>query len=183
MSCAPLPLVRRLAPEDAAAYQSLRLRGLQESPASFSASYADESSRTLDDIRARLSPTADGSRCVFGAFESGCLAGFLAFLRPERTKLRHWAELAGMYVAPEMRRRGFGGALIDAAVNQARSLPGLRQLKLGVNGDNLPARLLYVSRGFRCVGSHPEALFVSGRYHDEEFYVLSLSPYPGTCGA
>jgi RimJ/RimL family protein N-acetyltransferase len=183
MSPVHLPLVRRLAPEDAAAYQSLRLRGLQESPDSFSASYADESDRTLDEVQARLSPAADGSRCVFGAFENDSLAGFLAFLRPERAKLRHWAELAGMYVVPEMRRRRFGGALIDAAVSHARALPGLRQLKLGVNGDNLPARLLYVSRGFRCVGSHPEALFVSGRYYDEEFYVLSLSPFPRTRGA
>jgi ribosomal protein S18 acetylase RimI-like enzyme len=168
-------LIRQLTPADAAAYQSLRLRGLQDSPSSFSASYADEAGRALGEVEARLSPVADGSRCVFGALESGSLAGILAFVRPERDKLRHWAELAGLYVVPESRRRGIGGALIDAAISHARLLPGLRQLKLGVNADNLAARLLYVSRGFRCVGVHPESLFVDGRFYDEELYVLPLS--------
>jgi len=66
-------------------------------------------------------------------------------------------------------------ALIDTAVGHARSLTGLHHLKLGVNADNLPARLLYVSRGFRCVGVHPHSLFVDGRYFDEELYILPLS--------
>jgi GNAT superfamily N-acetyltransferase len=122
----------------------------------------------------RVTPAADGSRCTFGAFVDDQLAGILALIRPQRAKLRHCAELAGMYVAAEFRRRGLGGALIDAALVHARTLGGVRQLKLTVNAANLAARLLYQSRGFIRVGVEPEALCVDGRYYDEELYLLRI---------
>jgi ribosomal protein S18 acetylase RimI-like enzyme len=100
--------------------------------------------------------------------------GILAFVRPTRAKLLHCAELAGVYVAPQFRRRGFGRALVDAALAHARSLPGLRQLKLTANATNTPARSLYQSRGFKRCGAEPEALCVDGRYYDEELYFLRL---------
>jgi len=112
---------------------------------------------------------------VFGAFVEDRLVGLLAFVRPQRAKLRHCAELAGMYVAPEFRRRRVGRALLDAAITHARALPGLRQLRLAVNADNLAARSLYQSRGFQCVGVEPDAICVEGRYYDEVLYVLRLN--------
>jgi ribosomal protein S18 acetylase RimI-like enzyme len=168
-------MIRQLTPHDAAAYQTLRLRALRESPTAFSASHADEADRSPAEVAARLTPAPDGSRCVFGAFSGDRLAGFLAFIRPERAKLRHRAELAGTYVAPEFRRAGLGGMLLDAAVDHARSQAGVRQLHLGVNAANDAARSLYRSRGFVCVGVHPEALCVDGIYYDEELYVFHLT--------
>jgi ribosomal protein S18 acetylase RimI-like enzyme len=170
--------IRQLTAEDAAAYQALRLRALQESPTAFAASYADEVARSPPEIAARVTPAPDGSLCVFGAFVGDQLAGLVAFIRPRRAKLLHVAELAGMYVAPEFRRRGLGGALVDAALAHARSLPGVRQVKLAVNATNLAARSLYQSRGFTCYGVEPEALCVEGRYYDDELYVLRLSTPP-----
>ena len=167
--------VRQLCAQDAPDYQALRLRALEDCPTAFSASYSEESARSPSEVEARITPAADGSHCVFGAFIDDRLAGFVAFVHPERAKLRHWAELAGMYAAPEFRRQGLGGALLDTALAHARGLPGLRQLKLGVNATNLAARLLYQSRGFRCVGVEPQAIFVEGRYYDVEHYVLRLN--------
>ncbi len=166
--------IRQLNSDDAQAYQELRIRGLYESPSAFSASPAEEEGRSLAEVAKRVTPAADGSLCVFGAFSGSDLVGVLAFVRPTREKLRHGAELCGMYVAPEMRRRGFGGALLDAALAHARSLPGVRQLKLTVNATNAAARSLYESRGFVQVGVEPEALCVEGRFFDEELYVLRL---------
>jgi ribosomal protein S18 acetylase RimI-like enzyme len=170
--------IRQLTADDAAVYQALRLFALQESPEAFSSSPSDEADRSPEEIAARLTPAPDGSRCVFGAFARDRLAGFLAFIRPERPKLHHWADLAGMYVAPEFRRRGLGGALLDAALAHVRSLPGLRQLRLSVNASNVAARSLYQSRNFKCVGVEPEALCVEGRYYDLELYVLRLTSSP-----
>jgi ribosomal protein S18 acetylase RimI-like enzyme len=170
--------IRQLTTEDASAYQALRLRALQESPTAFSSSYSDEMDRSPSEIAARVAPAPDGSLCVFGAFAGDRLAGMLAFIRPRRAKLRHATEFAGMYVAPEFRRRGLGGALLDAALAHARSLPGVRQVKLAVNAANLAARSLYQSRGFTCFGVEPEALCVDGRYYDEELYVLRLPTPP-----
>jgi ribosomal protein S18 acetylase RimI-like enzyme len=168
-------IVRQLTAHDATAYQTLRLRGLQECPTAFSASYADEASRSPAEVATRVTPAPDGSVCVFGAFLGDQLAGILAFIRPQRAKLRHAAALAGLYVAPEFRRRSLGRALVDAALAHARSLPGVRQLKLTVNATNVPARALYQSRGFTRWGVEPEALGVEGDYYDEELYVLRLS--------
>jgi ribosomal protein S18 acetylase RimI-like enzyme len=167
--------VRQLTADDASAYQTLRLLALQESPTAFSSSYSDEAGRSPSEVASRVTPAPDGSLCVFGAFVNDRLAGFLAFVRPKRAKLLHSAELAGMYVAPEVRRRGVAGALLDAVIAHARSLPGMRQLKLAVNATNDAARSLYLSRGFTLFGSEPDALCVDGRYYDEEYYVLRLT--------
>jgi ribosomal protein S18 acetylase RimI-like enzyme len=167
-------IVRQLTPQDAAAYQQVRLRALRDSPTAFSASYEDEARRTLDEVAPRLAAAADGSLCVFGAFESATLAGFVAFIRPQRKKLLHSAELAGMYVVPELRRRGLGRILMDAVIAHARSLSGVRQLRLGVNAANDPAVHLYQSAGFTRCGVEPDALCIDGVYYDEDRYILRL---------
>lgn len=167
-------LIRSLTASDAASYQELRLRALQECPTAFSASYADELRRSPSEVVTRVTAAADGSFCVFGAYLEEQLVGILAFVRPVREKLRHSAELAGMYVASEARRRGLGGALIDAAITHARSLDGIRQLRLTVNAVNAEARSLYQRKGFRCFGVEPDAICVDGRYYDEALYQLPL---------
>jgi ribosomal protein S18 acetylase RimI-like enzyme len=169
MTVAPLAAV------DAAEYRELRLFGLGESQSAFCSSPADEADRPLDWFAAKLTPAADGSACVFGARVDGRLVGILGFTRQSRAKLRHWATLTGLYVHPDARRCGVGGTLVDAAVAHARTLPGLRLLRLAVTAGNRAACALYESRGFRCVGVEPEVVFADGRYHDEELRVLRLS--------
>jgi len=166
--------VRPLDPTDARAYQRLRLLALQESPTAFSASHADEAGRTIDEVATRITPAADGSICTLGIFEGDELVGFVAVIHPQREKLRHGAELAGMYVAPTFRRRGFGSALLEGAVAHARSIAGVRQIKLGVNATNAEARALYQSIGFASYGVEPDALQVDGTFYGEERYVLRL---------
>lgn len=166
--------VRHLTAEDAAAYHNLRLRALHESPTAFSSTYAQEAGRSTSEIAERVTPAPDGSRCVFGVFVGEQLVGNLTFVRPQSEKLLHCAELMGMYIAPEFRRRGFGRALVDTALAHARSLPRVRQMKLTVNAANTAARSLYQSMGFDCFGVEPEAICVDGRYYSEEFYILRL---------
>jgi ribosomal protein S18 acetylase RimI-like enzyme len=171
--------VRLLDPADARAYQRLRLQALQESPTAFSASHADEVGRSLDDVAARITPAADGSVCMFGIFEQEELAGFVAVIHPQREKLRHGVELAGLYVEPSFRRRGFGRALLKAVLAHAHSITGIRRIKLGVNASNVGARALYQSFGFTSYGVEPDALQVDGMFHAEEHYVLRLDPVAG----
>ena len=137
--------VTQLTSQDAAAYQSLRLGALRESPTAVSSSYEQEAARAPAEIATRVTLAADGSFCVFGVFAEEELGSFLAFVRPQRGKLRHCTELAGTYVAPKFRRRGFGGALVNAVVAHARSLDGVRQVKLGVNATNMVLLLIMLS--------------------------------------
>jgi GNAT superfamily N-acetyltransferase len=166
-------IVRQLRAQDAPAYQGVRLRGLQESPMAFSSSYEEESQRTSLEIAARVTPELDGSRCVFGTFDEDNLVGILAFIRPHTKKLRHCGQLAGMFVIPQYRGYGHGRALLDAAVSHARSV-GVRQLKLGVNATNIAAKQLYLSTGFTCCGTEPDAILVGGIYYAEETLILRL---------
>ena len=166
--------IRPLFSHDAMTYQALRLRGLQESPTAFSASLAEERDRTPAEIAPRVSPAADGSKCVFGAFRAGTLVGMVTILRPQAAKVRHCAQLAGMYVDPGFRRRGIGRALLGAVIDHARAMGDVRQLRLGVNADNTGARQLYEAVGFSCFGVEPDALHVDGRFYGEAHYVLRL---------
>src|SRR5487761_1318477 len=147
--------IRPLDPTDAQAYQELRLLALRESPTAFSASHADEAGRSMEEVAARITPAADGSIRMLGIFVRDELAGFVAVIHPQREKLRHGVELAGMYVAPAFRRRGFGRALLEAAVAHARSIAGVSQIRLGVNVANAGARALYRSVGFASCGVEP----------------------------
>lgn len=167
--------VRSLGPADAPAYQRLRLLALEESPTAFTASHVDEAGRSMDEVAARITPAVDGSIRMLGIFELDELAGFVAVVHPQREKLRHEVELAGMYVAPAFRRRGFGRALLKAAVAYARSIVGVRQIRLGVNVTNTGARALYRSIGFASYGVEPDALQVDGVFYGEERYVLRLN--------
>ena len=164
--------IRLLDRHDAPAYQALRLQALRDSPHAFSASHEDEAVRSLDEVAARIAPAADGSVRMFGVFERGELAGFEALIHPQRAKLRHGAELAGMYVAPAWRRHGLGSALLHAVIAHARSIGGVRQLGLGVNATNAAAKALYRSAGFVRWGVQPRALQVDGVFHDEEHMLL-----------
>ncbi len=170
--------VRQLNRADAQAYQTLRLQALQESPTAFSASYEDEVGRSIDEVVARITPASDGSICMFGIFEQDELCGFVAVVHPQREKLRHCAELAGMYVAPAFRRRRLGRALLETAIAYIRSIPGVRQVKLGVNATNPAAKALYQSMGFESYGVEPDALNVDDTFYGEKLHSLRLTSVP-----
>ena len=55
--------------------------------------------------------------------------------------------LEELYVVPERRGQGLGGALLDAAIELARE-QGARDMHLGTAETDLAARALYESRGF-----------------------------------
>jgi ribosomal protein S18 acetylase RimI-like enzyme len=80
-----------------------------------------------------------------------------------------------MYVAPEVRGRGLGRMLLEAAIAQARATPGIEQLMLAVNATNVPARNLYLAMGFEPFGREPRALKIDGHYFDEDYMALFLN--------
>jgi ribosomal protein S18 acetylase RimI-like enzyme len=165
--------IRRLAPSDAAAYRALRLRGLAEHPDAFTSSVDAEAAKPISAIEARLAP--DGPDVVFGAIVDGTLAGVVGLGREPRAKNRHKANVFGMYVAPEFRRRGIARALLRHLIAVARQERELEQLVLTVTHSNVSARSLYESEGFRSFGIEPRALRIADRYYDKNHMVLFLA--------
>ncbi len=165
--------IRRLTPDDAAAFQSIRMLALQESPAAFASSYDEEKDIPLSTFAQRLAYQADQGR--FGAFDGDDLIGVVALGREGMQKLSHKAIIWGMYMKPACRGRGIGKALMQEAIALAHSVPQIRQINLVVNADNQGAVRLYESIGFKMFGREADAGIVNGIAHDDIHMCLQLA--------
>jgi ribosomal protein S18 acetylase RimI-like enzyme len=101
-------------------------------------------------------------RGVFGVYVDGELSGFVALGREKSRKFSHKAQIWGMYVAPALRGKGLGRALLSHAIEFARSIPGVCRINLIVNAQNEQAVNLYRSAGFEVFGREPDAMCVDG---------------------
>ena len=144
------PVIRLLEPPDAAAFQSLRLEGLQRHPESFRATFEEEAARSPADVTRRLVEEA-----VFGAFVDGGLCGIAGFGQASQTKKRHKGELWGVYVREDARGEGLGSALVAAVIEHARGR--VVQLHATVAATDQPAARLYRRLGFEPYGLEPGA--------------------------
>lgn len=160
---------RLLGPGDAVAYRELRLLGLQESPAAFGSSHAQESARNLEFFEGRVNPTAD--QWVLGILSEAGLVGVAGFVRDGGVKTRHKGCIWGMYVHPDWRGRGIGRQIMIAALARIDATPGLRWVRLSVTAGNTAALKLYESSGFVRYGEEPEALLVDGVYYATHYLV------------
>ena len=159
--------VRRLRPEEAAAFQALRLEGLAHHPCAFAASHDEKAWQTLVEVAARLE-----RQPVFGGFEGSALLGIAGFTVPSRAKKRHKGLLWGVYVREAARGRGLGRSLVVQVIEHARA--HVVQLHAAVVTTNHAARRLYRSLGFSTYGLEPRGLACEGRYFDQELMVLTL---------
>ena len=165
-------LLRALTPEDAAAFQALRLRGLQECPEAFASSHEEEVGTPAAEIERRLRPKPDSA--IVGAFREGELVALTGVQREGMAKLAHKAFVWGVYVAPEARGNGVGSKVVSHALNYAAETLGVRQVNLGVNTKNAAAVALYSKLGFVQYGLERGFLLVAGELHDEYQMVCLL---------
>jgi ribosomal protein S18 acetylase RimI-like enzyme len=163
--------VRRLGPDDAAAFQALRLEGLATDPCAFAASFEEEAGYTLIEVAARLQ-----RQPVFGAVTEGILLAVAGFSMPEIAKKRHKGLLWGVYVREAARGRGLGRAVVARGIVDARA--HVMQLHAAVVTSNEAARHLYRSLGFEPYGVEPRGLACAGRYFDQELLILILDREP-----
>jgi len=79
---------------------------------------------------------------------------------------RHVRQIQGLQVSTDVRGRGVGQALVEAACVAARA-QGARRITLRVLGHNIPARRLYERCGFHVEGVLPEEFLLDGAYVDD----------------
>lgn len=169
----PALRVRTLEPDDATSLIALRREALVSAPLAFAASPEDDVGLSLDFVRSSLG-TGDNS-AVFGAFLGERIVGMAGVAREGKRKFRHKAIVWGMFVTPDARRSGAGTALLAAAIERARSWPGVVQVHLSVSETAEDARRLYARAGFREWGNEPRALEWDGRFADERHLVLDIA--------
>lgn len=167
----PFPL-RRLGPDDAAAFRALRLAMFARHPGEFRYTPADEAATSLAATAERLATSY-----VVGAFHGDApgapLVGVAGLTRQTGEKLRHTALLWGMYVAEPARGTGLGDRLVaDVLAHAAQE--GIARVVLTVMANNARAERLYARWGFARYGVDPGAVLVDGVPRDEALMVRHL---------
>jgi len=136
--------IARLTLDDAERFRKIRLASLWESPEAFGSTYQQMAS-----LPSEAWPEQLRNLPTFVAVQDGQDAGVIrSAMDPGQPDTAH---LISMWVAPEARGHGVGGALVDAVADWARS-QGLKQLALDVIDDNEPAIALYRRTGLKPTG-------------------------------
>ena len=169
------PHIRPLTEADAEIYHDLRLRALREHPSAFAQPYESQAATQMSDVALRLQEASESPHeFILGLFLDGTFIGMVGFRRERRERVQHKGTIWGMYIASEAQGRGLGRALMHEAISRASSMPGLRQISLGVISGNAYARNLYISLGFESYGLEKRAILVNGNYHDDELMQMFL---------
>ncbi|CAI8964357.1 GNAT family acetyltransferase [Pseudomonas sp. IT-P253] len=145
-------------------YRALMLEAYDLHPQAFTSSVRERAVMPLSWWESRLTGKLD---VVLGAFEEGKLAGIVGLAFESREKARHKVTLFGMYVSGKVRQRGLGYQLVQAALKQAQTHPGLKLIQLTVTAGNEAALNLYQRCGFIQFGLEPLAVRVGEDYFDK----------------
>jgi RimJ/RimL family protein N-acetyltransferase len=152
--------IRRLIPDDMLGYRELMLEAYARHPDAFTSTVSERAALPMSWWQSRLSETPLASEVVFGAFEHDRVIGVAGLSFATREKTRHKATLFGMYVPPAFRHRGVGRELVLAALEHARTRPGVVLVQLTVTQGNAGAHALYEHCGFVPFGVEPLAVAV-----------------------
>jgi GNAT superfamily N-acetyltransferase len=151
---------RVLTETDVAAFCQLRRRALDEEAEA--AGTVPPSMASPEELAERFKAEWSGQNAfVMGAFDAA-LVGIVGCQRDGGSAAMLW----GMYVVPERRRHGVGKRLVLDVIARVGQWRDVKQLWLDVAATNRPARSLYLSCGFRVIGS--------GAGPDEERMALDL---------
>ena len=132
--------LERLSAEEGPRLRAIRLRALLDAPDAFGSTFEETSGRPAENWSKQLQDLP-----TFVAVRDGHDVGMVRCARDDAALETAW--LISMWVAPEVRRSGVGGVLVDAVIDWARS-SGVNRLLLDVADHNAPAIALYMRKGF-----------------------------------
>jgi ribosomal protein S18 acetylase RimI-like enzyme len=172
-------MIRRMGPEDLHQYKRLRDEALECHPESFTSDPDTERPRSPESYLGRLGlGEPRGGTFLLGAWIGDELVAHVACEREFKPKLRHRANIVGMYVQERHAHRGIGRRLLAACIDLARQAQGLEMLTLTVTSSNTRAQRLYEAAGFQVYGVLPRALRIqTGRkvqYYDKTLMLMML---------
>jgi len=133
--------------------RAVRLRALADTPDAFGMTLAEDEARLPEDWQMECEDDVAAmffavcQRSDVGFVVGDCYSEFDRYTHEERVAGLFW-----MWVAPEARGRGTGGALIEAVIGWARQ-NRYRRISLDVGNENAPAIQLYKSKGFLPTGN------------------------------
>lgn len=148
--------IRQVRSDEWRAWRDLRIRALADAPDSFAETL--EAARARDELAWRSFVAAAPERLCLVAERDGVAVGMCVIVIASEDQRQ--ANLYAMWVAPEARGAGVGGALVDRALAWSRARAAL-EVTLRVSDRQVAARRLYEKRGFCATGERqplrPEA--------------------------
>lgn len=165
---------RLLLPAEAEAYARLRRAMLVDVPRAFSSSPGEARGEQADSIVEYLSDPHHAIIVVDHPEKPGELAASAGINRMMHRKMRHRADIWGVYCVPDLRGRGLGRAVMLRAIEHARSWDGVEVVALSVSARSPEAIALYESLGFVRWGTEPDAMRIDGESFDEVHLALHL---------
>lgn len=132
--------LEQLTADEGPRLRAIRLRALRDARDAFSTTFEEAAGRTPDEWSKQLRALP-----TFVAVDGTVDVGMVRCDRDNASQDTAW--LISMWVAPEVRRRHVGSALVDVVIEWARA-QGMRRLLLEVAVDNAPAIALYARMGF-----------------------------------
>lgn len=130
-------------------WRSLRLRAVEESPTSFRGNLAEESAEADERWIELIGQAADNPNGLLLVAEADSDPVGMLFGRIDDSS--RYLDVGAMWVDPEIRRKGVGRGLVDAALNWARAA-GASQAELWVTVGNDAAERLFTESGFTPTG-------------------------------
>jgi RimJ/RimL family protein N-acetyltransferase len=145
---------------------------LRNDPSAFGADYESALQLTERHFQERTHYVEDNF--IIGAFAADALLGSCGARRDSGVKRQHIGYIWGMYLSIQHRGTGTAAALLAAAIEGLKKLPGLELIQLAVTTGNRAAEQLYVNAGFQEYGVEPAALKVDGTNYDERLMWLPI---------
>jgi len=144
-------------------YRELRLKALMDNPLAFDSSPKEEGQLSDEEWKEKLHEPND-----FKVFveDNGRLVAKMEVEWNMREKVRHIAEVYGVYIDPTYRGQGLGKMLMDEIERLAKD-HGIEKLWLDVVVTQEPAKKLYRKLGFREIGRTEKSIKVDGKYYDK----------------
>lgn len=165
-------IIQKITINNAEDYRKIRLEGLYNNPSSFGTTYSEEALKTIDEFRNRI--PVDNNNFILGCYEDEKLIGIVVFSQEERIKVKHKAYIRSMYVKQEYRRKGIGKLLLKELIEKAKAINDIEILLLDVVTNNISAKQLYLSFGFKIYGIEKMAYKFNNQYFDMDYMSLRI---------
>lgn len=141
-------------------HRNLRLEALKTDSIAFGSSYEEEA-RLPKEIWIKRAKGA-----LF-AFSNGKPIGMITYVFRKKAKIKHIANIFGVYVEQEFRGLGIGEKLVESAISSIKKNKRIIKINLNVNSKQKAAVKLYEKYGFKAVGLLKKDLHVNGKFYDE----------------
>ena len=148
-------------------FKQLGLESFKNEPTAFLVTYEEESKISDEKWKERIDASIEGKIGVtLVARDGDKLVGRIGLSYQKYEKVKHIAHIWGTYVIPEHRGKGIGKLLLQKIIEQAKSKPEIKKIKIEVNPSQVAAYELYKKLGFIEIGTAKMELYVNGTFHD-----------------